>query len=656
VSGSGDKLVILESPNKIAKVAHYLGSGFRVAASCGHVREIPTKTVNKKKPLDKKTWDVNFVVSDSKKDIVDFLKKEAGTAKEIYLATDPDREGEAIAWHLAELLKGSTRAPFYRLTFNAITQQAIQQALKNKSSVNMDMVESQKTRQVMDRLVGFSLSPLVQKAEGGKSAGRVQSVALTFVANRQKEINSFVPDEFWELDLVASLDGFPAKMRLFNYKDKPIKITTEQDAIRICDEVTKIKKASIVEVKEVDKTRKPKAPFTTSTMQQAASTFLNMSLKQTMDAAQKLFEGAHISYHRSDSVRLEPEQIDAARDLILQNYGKAYLPASPIIYTQKSASKVQDAHTAIQPTHPDVSSITGSSAEQKLYALIRERFLACQAADCKYKTKTIIVQIGDYKFKLAGSHITFDGFLKVMGRDDEDESDGNMKVPDVTTKSLVGFVKMDKTQKFTNPPPYFNDASLVKTLEANGVGRPSTYASVIDTLLDRKYTEKDGKKLVATELGIKVSDYLQTECSDFINVGFTADMENQLNEIEDGKKKWTGVLDKFWLKLDTSVKAADKKLGGFQDTGKKCPDCGSSVVSGNGRFGPFCKCSNEDCKTKFDKEGNYKAPLPVVGTCKKCGCDVVERQSFKGTFLACSGFPKCRTIYELSSKGELIAK
>jgi DNA topoisomerase I len=659
--GSGDKLVILESPNKVASVAKYLGSGWKVMASCGHIREINTRKGQAGRAINKKTWEVDFVVSDSKVEVVKALAAEAKTAKEVYLATDPDREGEAIAWHIYETIKPSTKASFYRLTFNAITQQAIQQAIAKKSQIDMDMVYSQRTRQIMDRLVGFGLSNLVtrganESGEGHGSAGRVQSVALKFLAERQKEINAFKADEFWEIDLVASLDGFPAKMKLISYKDKPITIPNEKEAVRVCDDIMKSGNAQITEVKEVDKTRKPKPPLTTSTMQQAASTLLGFSVKKTMDVAQSLFSAGHISYHRSDSVRLEADQIDLARNLIEQNFGKNYVAPAPIQYKSKSGGKVQDAHTAIQPTHPENDTIMGASDEKQLYTIIRNRFLACQAATCEYKTKSIVVSVGDYKFRLSGSHILFDGFLKVMGRDDEEDAEENTKVPDVKKNSLVGISKVERQQKFTSPPAYFNDASLVKLMESKGVGRPSTYASIIDKVLERRYVERDGRKLVTTDMGIRVSDFLQAKFPTLINETFTAKMEDQLDEIADQKVVWQQLLNDFWNDLSADIKRVTKELDIPGATGKSCPACDSEVLEMSGRFGKYMKCSNPDCTAKLDKEGNLKV-VKEVGTCIDCKSPIVEKIGRYGTFFCCSGYPKCKTIYiRDASTGEFLKK
>lgn len=665
-TGVGDKLVILESPNKIASVAKYLGAGWRVMASYGHIRGI----AKGKTGLDKKTWATKFEISEGKENVVKALKREAKKAKEIYLATDPDREGEAIAWHIYAILQDDTNAPFYRLMFNAITKTAILDSIKNKTSIDMDMVYSQRARQIVDRLVGFEISGLVTQNLGTiygnhQSAGRVQSIAVQIIAERQKEIDAFVPEEFWDVHLLANIDGDPFKLKLFNYKKKAIKtIDTEAKVQKICDEI-KANKAliKVSNVTEVEKIRKPKPPFTTSTLQQSASTNLNFSMKKTMDTAQKLFASAHISYHRSDSVRLEPAQIQNARDIIEQNFGSKYLPKTACIYKTKSKGKVQDAHTAIQPTHPEIESITASSDEKKLYTLIRNRFLACQAAASKYKVKTIIVSIGDYDFKMSGSLTTFDGFLKIEKSIIENSEEIN--VPDVTTDSLISFIKILQKRKETTPPHYFNDASLVKLMEANGIGRPSTYANTVENILKKRYVEKQGKQMHATQPGIAASDYLKAQFKDFFNMKFTAEIENELDKIENGKQKWTDFLDIFWAKLSKIVNKVKQQVVSIDDTGEKCHLCGSKILTTKGRYGPYCKCSNNECKAKFDAKfdakGNFisvtaKKEAPVVGVCTKCGKNVVKKSGRFGDFYTCSGFPKCKTIYLLQDDGSIIIK
>ena len=650
--GSGDRIMLLESPSKISAVAKYLGAGWRVMATFGHCVDLPESGL----AIDTQTWEGNYEISPSKADVVKAIRAEAKTATEIYLGTDPDREGEAIAWLVYEKVKSAnTKAKWYRTAFNAITKDAINKSIQQKAAINMDLVYSQRTRRFLDKLVGYGVSPLLRKNIAvprgtSLSAGRVQSVALRVLSERQREIDAFKPDEYWEVFANSFVAETPIKMQLVSYKGKAIKIRNQAEVDKITKEVEN-KNGKVLNVKETDISRQPKAPLTTVTMQQMAASQLGYPIKTTMDIAQELFAKAFISYHRSDSTRLEPEQIQLANDVLTKDFGSKYAASSPIIYKSKSRSKVQDAHTAIQPTHPEQDQIMGTDQMKKLYALIRNRFLACQSVPAKFKSKAIVAQIGDYEFKATGSTLIFDGYLKVMGADDDEEDKDVAKIPDVAAGADVNVNSIEKKQKFTQPPAYFNDASLVKMLEANGVGRPSTYAAIIDKLEERRYVQRDGKKLVVMSIGHEVCDYLTKHFDDLFNIGFTATMEDKLDLIEDAAVKWESVLTDFWAGLSPRIKAMGANLA--EDTVKKCEACGGKVFKKSGYHGPYFECETTGCKAIDRRSGKA---MEAVGECPKCGKPVVEKNGQYGMFLSCTGYPDCKTICTKDENGNLIEK
>ena len=655
---SGGKILILESPNKVASVRKYLGADWTVLATIGHIVELPSG----KDAVNTKTWETKFQVISGKQNVVDGLKKAVKQATEVYLATDPDREGEAIAWFVYEWTKASnTKAKFYRAAFNAITKDAVTKAIANKTTINLDLVNSQRTRVILDRVVGYTVSPIVQKhvvkAAKHHAAGRVMSVALKILSDRQKEIDAFKPEEFWDISLNARIDNVPIVLQLASKNNKPIKVTSQKEAVKIKEDVFKAGNCVISDIKEKDKKRNPKPPLTTVSLQQLAASKLGFQVKKTMEVAQELFSKGFISYHRSDSVRLEPEEIKKAQDSLLENFGKNYVAHPAIEYKTKSRTKVQDAHTAIQPTDPNKIKIEGDTQAQKLYDLIRKRFLACQSLPAEFKIKTISTDVGSYTFKATASTLLFDGFLKIMGHDDDSDEneEGLAALPDVKKGAIVEIKDVDTKQKFTIPPPHFNDASLVKTLEANGVGRPSTYASVIDKLIFRNYMERDKKKLVATNMGCIVSDFLTKEFSEIFNIKFTSEMEDILDKIEDGKQPWKDVLDKFWQDLTQKIKQANLTKARLEETGKICHLCKGRVLKSVGGYhGIAFVCEDKDCNAKFDKLTGEPVIVKTVGQCPKCGKDVVERMGKHGIFYACSGYPTCKTICSIDDEGNLI--
>ena len=654
---TGDKLIILESPNKVASVKKYLGAGWRVVATVGHIIELSKE----KKSLNTDTWEAKFNVIKGKSAVLDNLKKEIKEVSEVYLATDPDREGEAIAWFVYDRTKSTNpKAKFYRATFNSISKEAIEKGIANKTSIDMDLVYSQRARMFLDRVVGYTVSPIVQKhvvkMEKHHAAGRVMSVALRIISERQKEIDAFKPDEFWDIYLDAIIDNKPLTLQLFAKNGKKIKITNQKDALQIKEEILKSNVGEISEVKEKETVRNPKPPLTTVSMQQLAAGKLGFQVKKTMEVAQELFAKGFISYHRSDSVRLEPEEVKKAQTALMADYGQSYTSSTPISYKGKSGSKIQDAHTAIQPTDATRIKIDGTTQMQNLYSLIRKRFLACQSVPAQIKLKSIIADIGHYNFKANASTIVFDGFLKVMGEDDDsDSNDETAILPDVKEGEEVKIKDLDAKQKFTKPPAYFNDASLVKALETNGVGRPSTYANILSKLEQRTYMGRDKKKLFATEVGILVTDFLMKEFADLLDFQFTSQMENLLDDIADGKKDWKEVLNKFWKDLSSKIKSANLSGAKLEDTGKMCHLCGSRVLKNSGSYhGVYYQCEREECKARFNKKDGEPLIEKVVGACPNCGKNIVERKGRHGVFYACSGYPACKTICQLNEDGSLV--
>lgn len=651
-AGSGDKLMLVESPNKVKSITQYLGAGWRVMATFGHCFQMPTGGI----PINTDDWTASFIVEPSKKDIVKAIEKEAKKSTEVYLATDPDREGEAIAWFVFDAISPATpKTKYYRVTFNAITKTAITQALQAKSSINMDMVYAQRARSFVDRLVGYKVSSLLTKNvlhshRLFQAAGRVKSVAMRFLVERQREIEAFTAEEFWEIFVnAASQDGDIIKMELSQYKGKTIKVTSETEANKITGEL-KGKSGAITGIKEKDLTLNPKPPFTTSTLLQAASTQLGYSTDKTMSVAQQLFEQAFISYHRTDSVRLEPDQVTAAMTVLKDQFGPKYVAKAPIQYKSKSRSKVQDAHTAITPTHPENASIAGTPEQQKLYDLIRKRFLACQSTPSLRKSRVITALFDDYEFRAQGSTLVFDGFKKILGQDEDDEE--TVELPNLSPKEKLTVKKAEGKQKFTQPPAYFNDASLIKAMEAEGVGRPSTYASSINDIIERKYVQKDGKKLVVTQDGYNAMDYLLANFNDIFHPKFTSTMETGLDEIEDARRDWKDYLTEFWSKFEPQILAKDVSV--LQETNNLCPICKTTVKKYPGRFGPTYSCEGKTkgCPARFDKNtGDY---LTVAGACPKCGKDVIKRNGRNGAFLGCTGYPHCKTICACDENGNPI--
>ncbi len=614
----------------------------------GHVRDLPKSKLG----IDlEHNFAPEYVVSDDKKSVVTKLKKLVAKSDKVYLATDPDREGEAIAWHLKYLLDDTTakkkKIEFVRSTFHEITKSAVAEAIEHPSVINEHLVDAQQARRVLDRLVGYSLSPVLwKKVRRGLSAGRVQSVALRLIVEREKEIQAFKADEYWEVDamLAAKSQEFSARVSEINEKD--YKPTKKED---VEDVVTDLKAATyaVASVERTQRKRSSLPPFTTSTLQQAAANRLGWSAKQTMRVAQELYEEGLITYHRTDSVNLSTQAIDAARDYISKSFGENYLPDAARIF-KASSKNAQEAHEAIRPTSVTVENPTSSGVKTleerhaKLYDLIWRRFVSSQMQTAIYD-QTVILMDGkgkrSYTLRTAGSILTFDGWMKLFPNRED------VTLPDVQKGDALDLHDVLAAQKFTQPPPRFNDASLVKTLEKLGIGRPSTYASIISVIMDRGYVERTDRTFVPSVVGITVSDFLVKHFPKEMDYQFTAGMEDDLDAIARGEKNWTAVLKTFYGPFDKIVKEvtkdAERSTVPVQKLGKKCPTCGiGELVIRTGRFGKFISCSRfPECKhtEKFlDKVEGMKCPDCLVG-------DVVVKRTKRGRpFFGCSRYPDCK--------------
>jgi DNA topoisomerase-1 len=707
-------LVIVESPAKAKTIEKYLGKGFDVRASVGHIMDLPKKEIGVE--LEHRTFEPTLIVSPGKEKVVEQLKKMGAKADEIYLAPDPDREGEAIAAHLAMQLGTSAkeRKKIRRVTFNEITKKAVQEAFKHPRQVDQDLVDAQQTRRVLDRLVGYQVSPLLwKKVRRGLSAGRVQTVAVRLIVEREREIRGFKPVEYWTLDAFlhpekqtdkhlkarfVGIDGEPA--RVPNGKDKDGKSQFISNAVagkKAMDEVVAAlaqAKWSLASVQSREQQRKPLPPFITSQLQRDASSKLGFNVRRTMGVAQRLYEGVNvgadgttglITYMRTDSPRIAPEAIAGAREWVSSKLGAKYLPASPNIYKGKKAA--QDAHEAIRPTDvsrtPELMAKYLSEEQLKLYRLIWQRFVASQMAPAIFDVTTAkIAAVSSktgktYDFRLSGSVLRFDGFLRVyevtQDKKDEDDETGN-KLPNLDGVKTLELEKLDSEQHFTDAPPRYNEASLVKELEERGIGRPSTYASIISTIQDREYVVKHGGargRFYPTEIGVVVCDLLVKNFPYIFDTAYTAKLEEELDDIEEGKEKWTDLLKGFYGHFEDELKVADKNMEDIkrmeQVTDEKCDICGSPLVLKWGKFGSFFACSaynkKDPSSCTFTKENT--AAKPDMNTpeaqeageteeyCENCGRVMVLRRGPFGMFMACPGYnedPPCKTIRKLSQK------
>jgi DNA topoisomerase-1 len=629
-------LVLIESPNKISKLRKILGANYTIMASIGHIMDLSRKNMG----IDTDTFEATYRVNTDKKDVVKEIKKEAKNHDTIYIATDPDREGEAIAFHLATLLP-KRGVSVHRARFNAITKEAVQKAIKNPESLNDDLYNAQQARRITDRLVGFKVSPVMwNKGLRGTSAGRVQSVALKIISDREKAIRAFVPEEYWEIVAITDLD-FGADFWGINGKSH--KIPNQAEADRITSEMKQGSSDLIVSgYTKKTRSRKPPPPFITSTLQQAASNSFGWGAKKTMSVAQTLFGNGLITYHRTDSTRSDPQKIKDLRDNIEKKHGKKYLSSKTISYGPKSSS--QDAHEAIRPTYDSPISTLGSD-EKRLLALIGARFMASQMADAQFDQVAVKMEYvapkEKFNFKKNGSTLVFDGFLKVYGDIKDD-----VILPPLAVGKSVSWSDVLQTQHFTKPPPRYSDASIIKLMEKEGVGRPSTYASIIDTLLDRKYIKREKKSLNATEIGIMVSDYLTANFPSIVDTKFTSKMELNLDKIAEGQINYIDTLKNFNLNLDGQINSATTT--GLPDTfivDSECPKCSSDMVKKISKHGAFLGCSdwpNCDGTLSISGEKSDKESVETGHKCPKCSNILILRNGKNGKFYGCKSYPACK--------------
>ena len=636
-------LVIVESPSKSRTIEKYLGNDYKVLSSKGHIRDLATKGKYGLGVDIDNHFAPTYELIKGKKKMVSELKKEVKAADMVYLATDPDREGEAISWHLKDELKIKD-SDYERVVFNEITKDTVIKAFSKARKIDDDLVHSQETRRILDRIIGFRLSKLMQAKTGGKSAGRVQSVALKLIVDREREIQNFIKEEYWTI--VAKFNDFDASLE--KYKDDKVELHNEIEADDVLNKLGNVFKIESVDKK--DKKRSSKPPFITSTLEQEASIKLTFTSKKTMSLAQKLYEGIDledetvglITYMRTDSIRLSDEYVKSAYKYIETKYGKEYLG---IVKKSKKTENVQDAHEAIRPTSvnrtPESVKKFLTPDEFKLYSMIYKRALASLMKDAKSEQTTVILDNNNYKFKTTGSVIKFDGYLKVYG-DYEDSEDAIIPPLDTYKSNVLVSNEIDKEQHFTKPKPRYTEAKLIKEMEELGIGRPSTYSKTMETIVERGYVKVEEKKFVPTEIGIETTDKLQEFFSDLINVKYTAKMEDDLDKIADGDLVWYNLLDKFYKEFEPMVKDAfdnmEKKKE--EETGEMCPLCGNPLVVRSGKYGKFVACSNyPNCKYVKKKEKQ------VVEICKCPECDgmIVEKTTKKGkVFYGCNNYPKCK--------------
>ena len=644
-----DKLIIVESPAKANTIKRFLGGNTKVVASMGHIRDLPKSKMGVDIEHD---FEPEYINIRGKGDLIKALKKDAKEAKQIYLATDPDREGEAIAWHLAHIL-GIPEDSVCRVTFNEITKETVKESMKKPRKIDMNLTNAQQARRVLDRIVGYKISPLLwKKVKPGLSAGRVQSVAVKLIVDRENEIRNFVPEEYWNIyaTLLDEKSKKEFEAKFYGKDGKKIDLHKKEEVDEILANIEN-GKYIVTNVKLGEKKRTPAPPFTTSTMQQEASRKLGFSLKKTMSVAQGLYEGVKIpekgtvgliTYMRTDSTRISEEARVAAKEEITKTYGNAYYENR---YYKKS-SEAQDAHEAIRPTYINISpeSIRTSLTldQYRLYKLIYNRFLASQMAPAVYDTINVDIDVNKYNFKASGQNLKFKGFmvLYVEGNDSNENDDENVMLPMLEAGQEVKKKKLNPKQSFTEPPARYTEASLVKELEAKGIGRPSTYSPIITTIIERRYVEKDKKQLVPTELGEVVNKLLIENFSDVVNVEFTAKVENEFDDVASGKEEWKQVLRDFYPQFEQEVEKVDKELEHVkledEVTDVKCEKCGRNMVVKIGRYGKFLACPGyPECKNVKPFVVTIDVPCPV------CGGKVQIRKSKRGkSYYICENNPK----------------
>lgn len=640
------KLVIVESPAKAKTINRYLGADYIVKSSMGHLIDLPKSRLGI--DLDN-GFEPEYITIRGRAKILNELKREAKKSEEVLLAADDDREGESIAWHIGNRIKlANSNIPIKRIVFHEITKDALNEAIEKPRDIDIAKVNAQKARRVLDRLIGYNLSPLLwEKIKRGLSAGRVQNVALLIICNREGEIEAFIPVEYWTFGVFLKHKNKEFLAELQKYKGSKPELKTKEDVDGIMEHLKdKTYKVSSIEIK--DRLRNPIAPYTTSKLQQAASTSLGYNSSKTMQIAQTLYEGVSIAgestglitYMRTDSVRISPVAQEQAREFIKKEYGENYLPAEAPSYSVKK--NAQDAHEAIRPTNvfltPDYVKEYLKSEQYKLYKLIWERFVSSQMLPAKMKNTRAIIVAGDCEFSVSSSKIEFDGYLKVLTIDKGDK-EKVLKMPNLSENEICEFVDNNPEQHFTTPPPRYNDASLVKTLEESGIGRPSTYAPTIRTIIARHYIQRKGKQLVPTELGKLVNELISENFSELININFTANMESKLDKIEDDNIEWNNILKEFYPHFLDTLKTATENIHNMKDffneeTDFVCEKCGRKMIKRLGRYGYFIACSGfPECKN---------AKGISFGVCPKCKGDITLKRSKKGReFYGCSNYPKC---------------
>ncbi|MDD3397432.1 MAG: type I DNA topoisomerase [Clostridia bacterium] len=650
------KLVIIEGPGKKETLKKYLGEGYEVVATKGHIRDLNSKELS----VDLNSFTPHYYIIPDKQDVVAELQKKAKKSEEILLATDPDREGEAISWHIANILNIDPEQKC-RIEFNEISKKAVENALKQPRTINKKLVDAQQARRVLDRIVGYKLSPIICKAIKPRlSAGRVQSIALKLVVDREKEIREFKPEEYWivsgDFSKQKAVQSFKATLN--SYKNEKIKPVSKEEV----DKITADLNSADYIIESIKKTKtksNPSAPFTTSTMQQDALNKLGMSLSKTSFCAQSLYEGvdiagegkiALITYIRTDSTRVSADMMESSRNFISEKYGKDFIPAKPNIYASKK--NAQDAHEAIRPISIEMTPerVKSSLKDElyKLYKLIYDRFMASQMSPAIYDNVSVDISANDYCFRATGRTVDFEGYTVVYKNySDATAGEENAKIPKLEEKEKLKLIKLDTEQKFTKPPARFTEASLVKAMEEKGIGRPATYAPTITVLAFRGYTMKEGKSLKPTELGEAVTDYLDKYFKGVINVKFTANMENRLDDIAEKGEQWQEVIAAFWNGFKGLLSGADKYSSEFKikpvETEEVCELCGSKMLLREGKYGKFLGCSNfPECRN-IKKYGEKPANVKPVGVCPECGKDVLPRKSKTGRiFYSCSGYPDCK--------------
>ena len=645
-------LVIVESPAKAKTIKKYLGGNYEVVASMGHVRDLPKSKMG----IDfENNFEPQYVYMKGKEDVIKELKKYAKKSEHVYLATDPDREGEAISWHISNML-GLDINDNNRVEFNEITKSGVKAGMSNPHKIDLDLVNAQQARRILDRIVGYKLSPFLwKKVKRGLSAGRVQSVAVRLIVDREKEVKEFVPQEYWSIDAKftapSSRKVFAAKLSAIDGKKAELSNKEETD------EVLKRLENAVYTVTDVKKrvTRKqPAPPFITSTLQQETSKRMGFQAKRTMKAAQELYEGVEIegmgavgliTYMRTDSLRISDEARDAAAKCIEEIYGKEYLPPSPRVF--KSKKNAQDAHEAIRPSLPELTpdrvKASLTTDQFKIYKLIWERFIASQMANALLDTVSVTIDAEGCTFKASGYSVKFDGFTKLYEEKKDSEEENNKMLPPINKEDILKLKEILGNQHFTQPPSRFTEASLIKTMEENGIGRPSTYAPTISTIISRMYVERDGKQLRPTALGEVTTDLMKDHFKHIVDAKFTAKMESDLDGVERGETNWVDTLDVFYKDFDKVLTKAEKAMEGKrvkvpdEETDVECDLCGRKMVIKIGRFGKFLACPGfPECKN------TKKIVQATKGTCPLCGSKIVLKKSKKGrNFYGCDGYPDC---------------